>query len=708
MAAAIRTSCALLALAACAIAVPRVQVTNVTGAGIQEGVAIAADSQGNTYLLAQTDSPYIDIPGLPRTSCISSTDIVLVKLTTTPVWARCFGGSWEDRPSAIAIGGDGSIYIAGSTNSPDFPGPKGGQTTARSLDGFVIKLAADGTTIIWTVLVGGASDDRINTLALSPSGDVYIGGDTQSSDLPVIKPFASGLRGIQDGFLARLSASTGAIVFCTYVGGAGTDRILAVATDSAGNAYVAGATDSADFPLTAPLIASRRGAKCGFVAKLRADGAQMLYSTYLCGSHGTQDGSEQVNAISVSAAGVAYVAGVTSSSDFPLANPYQSIFHGWDTEAFLTAFAPDGSKLLFSTLFGGAQSDAIAALKLDEARGVLTVAGSTLSLDLPGAAGATGAFAVQFTTDGQYWKTLPSLGADLVPAGLAIAPGQVLIAGTQRASAGQPAMAFAARIADQAAQIIWTNDATRQATVWQLHGPRGQLQSAWWWMHSAGAPGWKIVGLGDLDRNGATDLIWQQDSTRQVTAWYQSGPQNTANTGWQWINAAGAPGWTVVATADFDRNGIPDLVWQNDTTRQVTVWYMGGSQGNVNLGWAWLHAAGAPGWRVVAAADFNGDGIPDLIWQNDATRQVTIWYMSGSQGNVNTGWDWMNSAGAPGWRVAGAADVDGDGVPDLIWQNDATRQATVWYMGGANGNVNVGWDWIYSAPAPSWTITAAK
>ena len=136
-------------------------------------------------------------------------------------------------------------------------------------------------------------------------------------------------------------------------------------------------------------------------------------------------------------------------------------------------------------------------------------------------------------------------------------------------------------------------------------------------------------------------------------------------------------------TADFDGDGHPDLVWQNDTTRQVTVWYMGGAQGATFQGWNYL-SGGAAGWKVVGVADFNGDGVPDLIWQNDTTRAVTVWYMGGAQGATFQGWNYL-SGGAPGWTVVGAADFNGDGVPDLIWQNDTTRAVTVWYMGGAQG-----------------------
>ena len=103
--------------------------------------------------------------------------------------------------------------------------------------------------------------------------------------------------------------------------------------------------------------------------------------------------------------------------------------------------------------------------------------------------------------------------------------------------------------------------------------------------------------------------------------------------------------------ADFNADGKPDLVWQNDSTRQVTVQYYGGAQGTDYLGWAWLYPGSATGWQVAGAGDFNGDGKPDLVWQNETTRQVTVQYYGGAQGATYLGWAWLNSGSAPGWRV---------------------------------------------------------
>jgi hypothetical protein len=108
--------------------------------------------------------------------------------------------------------------------------------------------------------------------------------------------------------------------------------------------------------------------------------------------------------------------------------------------------------------------------------------------------------------------------------------------------------------------------------------------------------GWRVAGAGDFDGNGTPDLVWQNESSRQVTVHYYAG---TTWTGWNWLNSTGFTGWSLAGVGDFNGDGKPDLVWQNDSTRQVTVHYYGGSSGNQFLGWAWLNASGVPGWRPI-------------------------------------------------------------------------------------------------------------
>ena len=260
--------------------------------------------------------------------------------------------------------------------------------------------------------------------------------------------------------------------------------------------------------------------------------------------------------------------------------------------------------------------------------------------------------------------------------------------------------------ADGVPDLVWQNDTTRQVSVNFYGGAGGAVFEGWNWVNSAGAPGWTVAGVADFDGNGEPDLVWQNTANGQVSVnYYNLG--GAVLQGWNWLNTANNTAWRVVGTGDFDGNGVPDLVWQNLTTRQVTVNYYGGTGGTTLTGWAYLNATGSPGWSVVAVADMNGDGVPDLIWQNDTTKQITVNYYGGTGGATLTGWSYLNATGAPGWTVVAAADFDGNGTPDLVWQNLSTGQVTVNYYGGTGGATLLGSNWLSTATNTAWTVVGA-
>ena len=258
--------------------------------------------------------------------------------------------------------------------------------------------------------------------------------------------------------------------------------------------------------------------------------------------------------------------------------------------------------------------------------------------------------------------------------------------------------------------VLWQNNSSHQVTVHYFDGTEGVTYTGWNWLNSSGEPsGWVLVGAADFDGNGVPDLVWEYMPTGQVAVDYYGGPGGATFLGWNWLNKTGNPGWTVVAVADMNGDGAPDLIWQNNTTNQVTVNYYGGTGGATLTGWDWLNEAGEPaGWRVVAAADFDGNGTPDLVWQYAPTRQVSVNYYGGAGGATYLGWAWLNSAGDPGWTVVGANDFNGDGVPDLVWQNDTTAQVTVNYYGGTGGATLTGWNWLADPGYPGWTAVVPR
>jgi hypothetical protein len=250
--------------------------------------------------------------------------------------------------------------------------------------------------------------------------------------------------------------------------------------------------------------------------------------------------------------------------------------------------------------------------------------------------------------------------------------------------------------------LLWQNTSSGTAAVWYLTGAEGNNYQSW---NSLGtASGWTLVGAADLNADGHPDLIWQNNSTGQVAVWYMGGAQGNVYQSWTLLSG-NMTGWTLVDAADLNGDGHPDLIWQNNSTGQVAVWYMGGAQGNVYQSWALL-SGNMTGWTLVDTADLNGDGTPDLIWQNKSTGQVAAWYMGGTQGNVYQSWSWLAAGNMAGWTLVGAADLNADGHPDLIWQLNSTGQVAVWYMGGAQGNVYQSWNWVSSGNMAGWRAIA--
>jgi hypothetical protein len=232
--------------------------------------------------------------------------------------------------------------------------------------------------------------------------------------------------------------------------------------------------------------------------------------------------------------------------------------------------------------------------------------------------------------------------------------------------------------------LLFQNRDSRQLSIWYMGGPNSSRLR--YELLGTGLAGWRLAGAGDFDRDGAPDLVFQNDTTRQVTVWYMGGAGGIVRRSFAFLDGTGQKGWLVAAVADLNGDGIPDLIWQNQATGAVTVWFMGGKLGDHLLRYSVISNASLAGWKVVAAADFNRDGIPDLVWQNDATRQSTLWYMTGKSTPKLARFVFLAPVGQPGWRLASAADLDANKVPDLLWQSGSTGQVNAWFMSGHDGS----------------------
>ena len=265
----------------------------------------------------------------------------------------------------------------------------GGSGSNFSRDAFVTKLNSSGSDLLFSTYLGGSADETGNGIAVDGSGNIYVTGNTKSTNFPTQNAFQPAPPSLTDsggnGFVTKINPAVPAYVFSTYLGGSAKDEANSIAIDPASNVYVTGTTASTDFPTANAFQANLGGpfAEDAFVTKLNSSGS-LSYSTYL-GGNSTDNGF----GIAVDASGNAYVTGVTFSTNFPTANPIQANHssQGVNNEAFVTKLNSQGSALLYSTYLGGSGVDAGRGIAVD-ASGNAYVTGFTSSLDFPLVAGA--------------------------------------------------------------------------------------------------------------------------------------------------------------------------------------------------------------------------------------------------------------------------------------------------------------------------------
>jgi hypothetical protein len=257
--------------------------------------------------------------------------------------------------------------VAGYTFSTNFPNTTDGAQISCSgcssyyIDAFVARLNSNLTQILQSTYLGGSGSDSATALAISSTGDVYVAGETLSTNFPNTAGGAQeNNRGWRDAFVARLNSNLTQILQSTYLGGSGTDYAYALAI-SGGDVYVAGETFSTNFPNTAGGAQGSKGGSDAFVARLNSNLTSISQSTYLGGS-----GSDSATALAISSTGDVYVAGVTFSTDFPNttggAQESKSGIYSWD--AFVAKLNSSLTQILQSTYLGGSGDDRAYALAI--------------------------------------------------------------------------------------------------------------------------------------------------------------------------------------------------------------------------------------------------------------------------------------------------------------------------------------------------------
>ncbi|HMB70600.1 MAG TPA: SBBP repeat-containing protein [bacterium] len=295
---------------------------------------IVLDAANNPLITGWTDAddfPAVGgLPG-PRTGFRNAFILKLDRSDGSTIFSTFLGGDYTAEGHAIALNAAGEIYVAGSTGSTDFPTVNAYQNAPSAPlyiyeDAFVAKLTPNADAILYSTYFGGYQDDKVVDLEIEADGDIVIMGETTADDFPLVNPVQSAVARV---FVSRFSADGSALEFSTYLGGTDSDRLFAATMDAAGFVYLAGSTQSPDFPTTAgayqesfagaingcgagPPFGSTYNCDDGFLAKLATDGSGLVFSTYLGGTS-----LDQTHSLAVDAAGNSYLASFSSSGDFP-------------------------------------------------------------------------------------------------------------------------------------------------------------------------------------------------------------------------------------------------------------------------------------------------------------------------------------------------------------------------------------------------------
>jgi uncharacterized protein (TIGR03437 family) len=311
---------------------------------------LAIDSTGNAYIAGvtySTDFPVTVGALRTRNNCFFCSNAFVTKLNaigSALVYSTYLGGTGAgvfsmgpavfvgDEAAGLSVDSAGHAYITGRAYSRDFPVTEGvfqstnhavqRTTTGVALsnpgyNAFVTKLNPTGTAPVYSTYLGGSGYDRASAIVVDGSGNAYITGEADSTDFPVtVKAYKTTKKGKLNAFVSKLNPTGSTLVYSTYLGGTGSDSAAGLAVDGFGHAYITGGTSSADFPVTPGALQTTNRSVAGrnaFFTKLDPAGGALLYSTYLGGS-----GVDDASGIAVDGAGNAYIAGRTSSNNFPV------------------------------------------------------------------------------------------------------------------------------------------------------------------------------------------------------------------------------------------------------------------------------------------------------------------------------------------------------------------------------------------------------
>jgi hypothetical protein len=384
------------------IDLPRMSESSVTDLvystffGGDSGEAIMGsgmDDAGNIYAVGYTNSRNFPVTVGANDTVFNEvgSDVFIAKFLANGTLGYCtfLGGSGADQAVDMWVYPNGSVIVIGYTTSIDFLITTNAYDKIKEgvYDTFISILNPTGSVFTYSSFLGGNQSDEAQDIVVDSMGNIYIVGQTTSTDFPTT-PGAydriyNGSVGPYDGFITKFAPNGASLIYSTYIGGTTTDCVNSIAVDAFGCAIITGITASSNFPLTPNATDSSFGATEGFLVKFNSVGTGLFYSSFIGGSQA--DGGDEIG---LDSEGYIYLLGHTQSSNFLVTyGAFDVTYNGGSYDGFVMKFAPDCITLHYSTFFGGSDIELGFAMDIDD-EGYAFITGMTYSSDFPITIGA--------------------------------------------------------------------------------------------------------------------------------------------------------------------------------------------------------------------------------------------------------------------------------------------------------------------------------
>lgn len=331
---------------------------------------LVTDNYGNIYVTGYTSSSNFPTRNAYNATYGGNTDSFVAKFNSSgfPIFSTFLGGTQDDEAAGIAVDNAQNIYVTGVTFSPNFPVKNAYQSALKGTkNGFVTKFNSQGS-IVFSTYLGGSASNNPSGIAVDKFGNSYIVGYTTSNDFPVKNAWNKTYGGGSDGFVTKFDPQ-GYLIFSTFIGGSLDDLLYSVAVDNNQTIFASGESYSKNFPQINSIQPLKGTANAVYV-KMNATGS-LIFSTLYGGSS-----FEAGYNLAIDKNDNVVITGVTTSSDLPLKNAFQSNYNGTE-DVFVTKFSSSNT-VVFSTYLGGNNSDFAHGASFDSA-GNIYIDGITYS-----------------------------------------------------------------------------------------------------------------------------------------------------------------------------------------------------------------------------------------------------------------------------------------------------------------------------------------